>query len=299
MKRSAVPLLIILALLVPFAAQAQATVVLDRLQVSLWPEYDRPGVLVIYRAVLPADQTLPVGLAFRIPAAAGEPSAVAYRQDDLNLISLPYERQVVGDLALVTFTTRVREVQFEYYDPALLVQDSNHRFVFTWPGDYAVGEFAVEVQQPVQATGIIVNPALGSGTLGSDGMTYFSATLGGLAAGQTQVVEVAYDKTGSGLSFERLQPVEPIARPASLGERLLAWPYWPWVLAAVGVMLVALAVVFFVRGRKGVGNARPGRLRHRLATEGGARLFCHNCGARAEAQAVFCSMCGTKLRRNE
>ena len=299
MKRSAVPLLIILALLVPFAAQAQATVVLDRLQVSLWPEYDRPGVLVIYRAVLPADQTLPVGLAFRIPAAAGEPSAVAYRQDDLNLISLPYERQVVGDLALVTFTTSVREVQFEYYDPALLVQDSNHRFVFTWPGDYAVGEFAVEVQQPVQATGIIVNPALGSGTLGSDGMTYFSATLGGLAAGQTQVVEVAYDKTGSGLSFERLQPVEPIARPASLGERLLAWPYWPWVLAAVGVMLVALAVVFFVRGRKGVGNARPGRLRHRLATEGGARLFCHNCGARAEAQAVFCSMCGTKLRRNE
>ncbi|HLC33523.1 MAG TPA: zinc ribbon domain-containing protein [Anaerolineales bacterium] len=299
MKRSAVPLLIILALLVPFAAQAQATVVLDRLQVSLWPEYDRPGVLVIYRAVLPADQTLPVGLAFRIPAAAGEPSAVAYRQDDLNLISMPYERQVVGDLALVTFTTSVREVQFEYYDPALLVQDSNHRFVFTWPGDYAVGEFAVEVQQPVQATGIIVNPALGSGTLGSDGMTYFSATLGGLAAGQTQVVEVAYDKTGSGLSFERLQPVEPIARPASLGERLLAWPYWPWVLAAVGVMLVALAVVFFVRGRKGVGNARPGRLRHRLATEGGARLFCHNCGARAEAQAVFCSMCGTKLRRNE
>ena len=299
MKRSAVPLLIILALLVPFAAQAQATVVLDRLQVSLWPEYDRPGVLVIYRAVLPADQTLPVGLAFRIPAAAGEPSAVAYRQDDLNLISMPYERQVVGDLALVTFTTSVREVQFEYYDPALLVQDSNHRFVFTWPGDYAVGEFAVEVQQPVQATGIIVNPALGSGTLGSDGMTYFSATLGGLAAGQTQVVEVAYDKTGSGLSFERLQPVEPIARPASLGERLLAWPYWPWVLAAVGVMLVALAVVFFVRGRKGVGNARPGRLRHRLATEGGARLFCHNCGARAEAQAVFCSLCGTKLRRNE
>jgi len=299
MKRSAVPLLIILALLVPFAAQAQATVVLDRLQVSLWPEYDRPGVLVIYRAVLPADQTLPVGLAFRIPAAAGEPSAVAYRQDDLNLISMPYERQVVGDLALVTFTTSVREVQFEYYDPALLVQDSNHRFVFTWPGDYAVGEFAVEVQQPVQATGIIVNPALGSGTLGSDGMTYFSATLGGLAAGQTQVVEVAYDKTGSGLSFERLQPVEPIARPASLGERLLAWPYWPWVLAAVGVMLVALAVVFFVRGRKGVGNARPGRLRHRLATEGGARLFCHNGGARAEAQAVFCSMCGTKLRRNE
>ena len=298
MKRSLMPLLI-LALLVPFVVQAQAAVVLDRLQVSLWPEYDRPGVLVIYRAVLPAEQTLPVGLAFRIPAAAGEPSAVAYRQDDLNLISMPYQRQVVGDLALITFTTGVREVQFEYYDPGLQVHDSDHRFVFTWLGDYAVGQFAVEVQQPVQATGISVTPALGSGTLGADGMTYFSATLGGLVAGQTQAVEVAYDKLGSGLSFERLQPVEPIARPASLGERLLVWPYWPWALGALGVTLVALAVVFFVRGRKGEDDARPGRLRHRPAMEGGARLFCHNCGARAEAQAVFCSMCGTKLRHNE
>ena len=298
MKRSLMPLLI-LALFVPFVAPAQAAVVLDRLQVSLWPEYDRPGVLVIYRAVLPAEQALPVGLAFRIPAAAGEPSAVAYRQDDLNLISLPYQRQVVGDLALVTFTTGVREVQFEYYDPGLQVQGSDHRFVFTWPGDYTVGQFAVEVQQPVQATGITVNPALGSGTLGTDGMTYFSATLGGLAAGQTQVVELSYDKTGSGLSFERLQPVEPIERPASLGERLLVWPYWPWVLGALGVTLVAVAVAFFVRGRRAESNARAGRLRHRPSIEGGARLFCHNCGARAEAQAVFCSMCGTKLRRND
>jgi len=298
MKRSLVPLLIVV-LLVPFVVQAQAPVVLDRLQVSLWPEYDRPGVLVIFRAALPAEQALPVGFTFRIPAAAGEPSAVAYRQDNLDLISLPYERQVVGDLALITFTTSVREVQLEYYDPALQVQGSDHRFVFTWSGDYAVGQFAVEVQQPAQATRVSVTPALGSGTLGSDGMTYFSATLGGLAAGQRQVVEVAYDKTGSGLSFERLQPVQPIARPASLGERLRAWPSWPWVLGALGVGLVALAVVFFVRSRKAEGGARPGRLRHKPAMDGGARLFCHNCGAGAEAQAVFCNMCGTKLRRNE
>jgi hypothetical protein len=297
MKRSPV-LLLILALMLPFVVHAQAAVVLDRLQVSLWPEYDRPGVLVIYRAALPAGQALPVELTFRIPAGAGEPSAVAYRQDDLDLISLPYERRVVGDLALIVFTTSAPEVQFEYYDPGLQVQGSNHRFVFTWAGDYAVSQFAVEVQQPVQATHVNVTPALGSGTLGSDGMTYFSATLGGLAAGQAQVVDVAYDKTGSGLSFERLQPVEPIVRPASLGERLLGWPYWPWVLGAVGVALAALGVVFFVRGRDAGNGARPGRLRHKLAAEGGARLFCHNCGAKAEAQAVFCSMCGTKLRRN-
>ncbi len=233
------------------------------------------------------------------PTAAGEPSAVAYRQDDLDLISLPYERRVVGDLALIVFTTNALEVQFEYYDPGLQVEGSDHHFVFTWPGDYAVGQFAVEVQQPVQATRVSVTPALGSGTLGSDGMTYFSATLGGLAAGQTQVVDLSYDKTGSGLSFERLQPVEPIVRPASLGERLLDWPYWPWVVGGLGVALAAVGVIFFLRGRDKGQGTRPGRLRHKLTSQGEARLFCHNCGAKADPQALFCSMCGTKLRRSE
>jgi hypothetical protein len=210
---------------------------------------------------------------------------------------MPYTRQGVGDLAMITFTATVREVQFEYYDPALEIQESQHRFNFRWPGDYAVTEFAVEVQQPAQATRMSMTPALGSGTLGNDGMTYFTAVLGSLPAGQTQSVQLTYEKTGSGLSFERLQPVEPIVRPASLGERLLSWPYWMWVLGVLGVALSALAVVLFARSLRSRKDARQGRARHKAAVPGAARLYCHNCGARAEAQAIFCSACGTKLRR--
>jgi hypothetical protein len=296
MKRLLVSLLI-LATLVPGLVQAQSSVTLERLQVSLWPEYDRPGVLVIYRAVLPASQTLPVDLTFRIPTAAGEPNAVAYRADTLDLITMPYTRQVVGDLAMISFSATVREVQFEYYDPALEIQGSQRHFTFTWPGDYAVSEFAVEVQQPAQATAMSMTPALGSGTLGNDGMTYFTAVLGSVAAGQTQPVQLSYEKTGSGLSFERLQPVEPIVRPASLSERLLSWPYWMWVLGALGVALLALAVVLFVRNSRSQRDERPGRPRHKPAGPGTSRLYCHNCGASADAQAIFCSTCGTKLRR--
>jgi hypothetical protein len=290
-------LALLVVTLIPTAVFAQAPVALEKLKVSLWPEYDRPGVLVIYRATLPADQTLPVELTFRIPAAAGEPSAVAYRQDDLKLITMPYQRQLVGDLAMVSFTTSVREVQLEYYDPGLQVQGSDHNYVFTWPGDYAVEEFAAEVQQPAQATRLSVTPALGSGVLDSDGMTHFGAVLGGLRAGQSQSVELSYEKTGSGLSFERLQPVEPIARPASLGERVLSWPYWSWALGALGAALLILAVVIIVRSRRADVDDPPGRTRHKPAPASATRLYCHNCGAPAEAQAVFCSMCGTKLRR--
>jgi len=99
------------------------------------------------------------------------------------------------------------------------------------------------------------------------------------------------------LSFERLQPVEPIARPTSLGERVLGWPYWSWALGALGAALLILAAVIFARSRHADVDDRPRRARHKPAAASGTRLYCHNCGAPAEAQAVFCSMCGTKLRR--
>ena len=82
MRRYYLALLIIILIactpLLP--ALAQSEVKLSSMEVDLWPEYDRPNVLVIYRITLPPTTTLPVDLSFRIPAAAGEPSAVAVRQ---------------------------------------------------------------------------------------------------------------------------------------------------------------------------------------------------------------------------
>lgn len=44
--------LILLSVLVPASAVAQREVAIERLVVSMWPEYDRSSVLVILRAKL-------------------------------------------------------------------------------------------------------------------------------------------------------------------------------------------------------------------------------------------------------
>ena len=59
--------LAILVLFPPLKAQAQEPVRFSEVEVSLWPEYDRPTVLVIYRITLSADTTLPVNLSVQIP----------------------------------------------------------------------------------------------------------------------------------------------------------------------------------------------------------------------------------------
>lgn len=57
--------------------RAQQGVTFESVQIDLWPEYDRPDMLVVYRFVLAADAQLPTELSLRIPAAAGTPNAAS------------------------------------------------------------------------------------------------------------------------------------------------------------------------------------------------------------------------------
>lgn len=120
MKKITWSILILAVLLIPFPAFSQSATRLSNLVVDLWPEYDRPSVLVIYHATLAAETNLPTELTFRIPAAAGEPNAVAVRQPDGQLFSVDYETQISGEWELITFTATLPEIQLEYYDPGLI-----------------------------------------------------------------------------------------------------------------------------------------------------------------------------------
>ena len=128
----------LMALMIPAAALAQDDIRLSYLQVDLWPEYDRPEMLVIYRAQLAGDITLPVDVTFRIPAAVGAPNAVAVRQPDGNLLNAMYEQREEGVWSYLTVTATAPEIQLEYYDPQIEVNGADKQFEFAWLGDFDV-----------------------------------------------------------------------------------------------------------------------------------------------------------------
>ncbi len=154
----------LLALLLPLASpagvRAQSEGTFKALNVSLWPEYDRPGVLVIYRISLPDNTTLPANLTVRVPASATV-NAVAARQADGTLLNAPYDRTVNGDWAEISFTTTMPETQIEYYDTSLTTDGKLRKYRYTWPGDYAVDALGIEVQQPLGATDMVTSPVPG------------------------------------------------------------------------------------------------------------------------------------------
>lgn len=292
-------LFLLLACLAPRSALAQGELRLPSVEVDLWPEHDRPTVLVIYRFTLPSSASLPQELQIRIPASA-EINAVAVRQTD-SLFSIPYDRQVAGDYMVISFQATLPDVQVEYYDPGLVKEASSRHFEYTWPGDYAVDSMEVQVQQPVDATDMRISPDLGSGVTAGD-LTYYKAEVGSLEAGQTFSITFDYTKPNDTLSASEQQieasgPISDSSASGSLATIL------PWVLGILGVVLIAGGGIWY--WRSGREPSQPKQRTRRKASAGpeaappvheGGYIYCHQCGKRAAPGDRYCRTCGTQLR---
>jgi hypothetical protein len=298
-KRLSILVLIIQILFSPIAVAAQAPVTFSKIAINIWPEYDRPGVLVFYQITLSPQTSLPATITMRIPVAAGKPFNVAMKDIDGHLDSLNSSSNVEGDWIKVTFTSPVPEIQFEYYDPNIATTAYNHEYQYTWPGDFDASSVILIVQQPLAAEDFQILPAMGTGRTNNDGFTYFESVVGELKSGIPFSIKLKYNKTGTDLSAPS-QSVNPVA---SISTSTLGWQtlneVLPYVLAGLGFALIVVSGYWYWRSGKTLTLAfrrrhLPSRTKE---TEGDSvGIFCHRCGRKAVAGDVFCRSCGTKLR---
>jgi hypothetical protein len=304
MRKWMIPIIMVFAMLSPFVAHAQSPLELSALQIGIWPEFDKPSVLVIYQMTLSSSTTYPASLSIRIPVSAGEPNAVAARQADGTLINIDKTRQVIGQWAIINFTTTTPEIQLEYYDQSLTKDGNARHFTYVWPGDYAVSQLTIQVQQPTGASDLRISPSLGSGAAGSDGLTYFTQDLGSISAGQNFQITIDYQKTNDVLSAETL-PVEssaPIPQGSSTELNLTSW--LPWVLGIVGAGLIIGGVIWFWQTGRQRPTPRTRRTRSRAEfsqpelNTGSieSAIYCSQCGKRAMPGDQFCRSCGSPIR---
>jgi hypothetical protein len=291
-------------------AQAQSRALgLASVAIELWPEYDRPTVLVQISGTLDPGVALPAAVVVRLPAASGGPLAVATRTAAGALVNAPYTTTVSGDQILVTLQADTADFHVEYYDPALAITGAARAYTFRWTTDYAVAAAAVRVQAPVDSSQLTADPALTAAGPGDDGLNYYTNSLGALAAGQAVSLRLAYSKSSSTLSSEKLT-ASPAKTPAAPPALTFASP-WLWGGVAAGLLVFAVAVWAFwwlrVSQRetspKAIRRRRPARL-DRARRAGAPRDpapaatgFCTQCGRRLVADDRFCRSCGAPVRK--
>lgn len=297
MRKWFVFILLVGVLLLPSLAHAQSPVSIDKVLVQLLPEYDQPSMLVIYDFSLASTTTLPAQLAFRIPADATL-HAVA-KDEGGALINVPYDAPVSqGEWTTVSFSvTDLSTYHIEYYAP-LTMQETERHYTYKWPGDYAVGQFTLKLQEPSGARDLITDPVLTDVVTGADNLAYRGTTLADVPAGEPLLMTVKYQKDSDSLTVSSMQ-VQPSgslneskAIPFSFADAL------PWILGTLGVVLIAGGIIYFWRS----GRTQTSGFRKRHASRShdsedkSSSIYCTQCGKRAQPGDRFCRACGTRVR---
>lgn len=311
-------------------AQAAPGPVIEQLQVDLWPRYDDPRLLVIYKGELAAPPEQP--LRFPIPAEA-DVNAVAYLNDADQLISLTWESPASGDQRVVTFTPQTANFQLEYYIDVISPGPERSFTVNIDVDGQPVKTLGIAVQQPAGASNLKGEPTLSGPVAGFQGLSYFTRQVEDVQPGQTVQQTVTYTQPDDALTVEQIQPVSP--EPADAQPQATADSSGPgfstnftgrsatrfWLpVGATAIILVGLILVGVgawrarqegqvtgeagrSRGSRKSESRRARRRRGREVHPGPAgqaqeeaAKFCHQCGTPFEPEDRFCAECGAPRR---
>ena len=311
MKRLILTLVLVLTALAG-SVQAQDTPTLSSLEITLWPEFDKPEVLVIYRGIFADDTPLPVPVEFYLPAQAGQPSAVAYVGEDGQRFNQEHTTRIEGEWLVVSFELATPGFQLEYYDTLPVDSAGQRTYEYVYAADYPVSTLNLEFQVPPTAEGFTLEPAADSVTQQSDGLTYHLAQVGSVEQGETNQWKFTYQKADSDLTISGfVQPDTPQAAAPAPIEDAGSSTIWIFLVAFVALVGVGIAAFWLGRGtqpisqpttpsprhkRRGSGRGgQPGPQRASLSGNQEA-LFCHQCGAELRSDSEFCHRCGTKVR---
>jgi hypothetical protein len=300
-------ILFITGLIYPAAVNAQEDPTIAQLEIAFWPEYDRHAILVIYRVHLASDTFLPAQVHLPVPSEAGDPHAVAWQDENGQLLIADFTSETQGDWQIITLTSGGLSAQLEYYID-YDVSDSGRSFSFSWPEGFAVEDISYEVQQPIAAENFQTIPASERTITGNDGLVYHLADLGSVSANTSLTLEFSYSNPSDRLSIDAIAAPAPLPQTdpvVAAGGTPDIYQIMPWLLGSLGVILVAVGGYFYIQSRRESMTVKRKRQRSsgRKASEvekdliDSSLVYCHQCGTRASVSDHFCRHCGVPLRR--
>lgn len=288
----------LLILPAPVAAQQQITI--RSMDVSLWPEYDRAEMLVIYHIEVNA-ASFPVGMEFRIPAGASlHTIAIGNSPELVTDQGLDFTTQLDDEWLVVSVNVTGPAIQFEYYDPALTTSGTKRSYAFEWLGNYDVENMVVVFQQPFDSEQFTSTLTLQDDGIHADQMQYYFSNVGPVTAGERFSFQMSYEKFSEALSVSRLevQPVAPVDE--NTPGRVTLNNSLPYIIGGLGVVMILGGLAYFLRaGRSNSKRTRTRSHSPRDDGQGESDSYCPQCGARAKRGDRFCRTCGARLRPQE
>jgi len=274
------------------------------LYIDIWPEYDRPAVLVTYRIRLSDDTILPTSLSISIPKEASRPSRLAMQELDGMYYDLNFTTTESEDEVIVSFTTPSQDILLEFYDPRLTFSDTLRSYTLEWNNPYTVSALTVRVQKPVNTTAMSISPKMGSSRTGQDGLDYYLYLAGALAPNRSFIVTFEYVKPDYLLSsgLQSVSPIDPITS-RTMGRTTISRAV-PWAAAVLGIILIISGGLWYWQ----IGKKVPPRAAEIAVTKKNGPsikqaqqlinqtyIYCTHCGKRMQRSDKYCRECGKEI----
>lgn len=275
---------------------------LAQLKISVWPEYDKPSVLVMLDGTLADTSNLPREISVLIPSSAALLVTTWENADGTLAAEQPSQSTNLGDgFTRVAYTVRTPKFHVEYYDDLLRgAPDKTMDFVFKAPAP--ADQVSLEVQQPLKATNFSVTPSTQTTRNDNAGFKYFVLQESKIAIGQTMTAQVKYTKIDPNPSARSLPTPPPLPATAPTTTASSTWNNLFIVVALVTLGLVAILGFIILRQRSlGVSPAamaapRSKSRRSPRRAESSESVFCTQCGRALGSEDNFCPRCGAKRR---
>ena len=294
-----------------------ANLVMARLRLSIWPEYDDPRVLIMLRGEMAPRQAFPASVTLPLPKGT-EIVGAGMISEQNELILHPYE-VVPGDAQdSLQLNLPVPRFFLEFYYNPFTASRAEKRFTYTTPTPYPIEVLEVDIQQPLQATNFTLEPASMEHLTDKQGFTYHQFAYRDITKGQSQTFTVSYSKTVFTPSVPKQQPAPQSpknARPLSntafvslsiLAGAILIFAVWAWWLRgsqpqhmpatssapeSTSTPSAFLALLQEDVQIQETGVTTPAQPQTRVVN------FCAHCGHKPLPNDRFCSECGKPIKR--
>ncbi len=282
---------LILLIVLTGTVLAQEAPRLQTLNISLWPEYDDPRVLVIMSGTLAqANQQV------RVPLPPGsELNAVAYASEEGQLLTADWTPETRQGQTYIIISVPTQQFHLEYYLDAVSSGEKTVVRVRIPVPQARIAQATLTVQQPRNTTDFVADPPLGNPEPGFDNLMYASRDLGPLSPGDIIEQEVRYTRLVPGLSTTPRAITTPVP---SADDRTPPSRNWRLVTIGIAIVLVmAVLVVWWLRRQSMAVETPPvskGRKRKRPVETTTLPKYCPNCGHPFGPNDRYCAMCGTK-----
>lgn len=177
---------------------------MSKLDLSVWPEYDDPRVLVIYNVTLKQPLKFPFRVKYLIPKDAFIGMACEVTETGGHTCK-PTQRVNKGDYDELSYVVQSRPTLFfeYYYNP--LKGDTNKSFDFIYKPVYEIDDLKVEVQEPLKATNFKLDPLSTESSTDSAGFKYDLYGFKSVKKDQPIGIKVSYTKSDPKPSVEKKQ----------------------------------------------------------------------------------------------